>query len=39
MMATDEQKDKWLTLATQYKILGCYAQTELGHGEEYSLLN
>ncbi|KAK3103843.1 hypothetical protein FSP39_022372 [Pinctada imbricata] len=31
-LATDEQKAKWLTIAKQYKILGTYAQTELGHG-------
>ena len=37
MMASDEQKEKWLTLAMQYKILGTYAQTELGHGEGYTI--
>uniref|UniRef100_A0AAV1TQA9 Acyl-coenzyme A oxidase n=1 Tax=Peronospora matthiolae TaxID=2874970 RepID=A0AAV1TQA9_9STRA len=26
------QQAKWLPLAKQYKILGAYAQTELGHG-------
>ncbi|KAK3102591.1 hypothetical protein FSP39_012444 [Pinctada imbricata] len=31
-MTTEEQKAKWLTLAKQYKILGAYAQTEMGHG-------
>jgi len=30
--ATDEQKAKWLPLARSYSIIGCYAQTELGHG-------
>jgi acyl-CoA oxidase len=29
---TDEQKAKWLDAAKRYHILGCYAQTELGHG-------
>ena len=29
---TQEQKDKWLPLAANYDILGCYAQTEMGHG-------
>lgn len=29
---TDEQKEKWLTMALQYKIIGTYAQTEAGHG-------
>ncbi|XP_024984883.1 peroxisomal acyl-coenzyme A oxidase 1-like isoform X2 [Cynara cardunculus var. scolymus] len=29
---TEEQKKKWLPLAQKMKIIGCYAQTELGHG-------
>ncbi|KAM7494059.1 hypothetical protein LguiB_028668 [Lonicera macranthoides] len=29
---TDEQKEKWLPLAYKMQIIGCYAQTELGHG-------
>ncbi|EDV23301.1 uncharacterized protein TRIADDRAFT_27529 [Trichoplax adhaerens] len=29
---TEEQKRKWLPLAEDLKILGTYAQTELGHG-------
>lgn len=29
---SDEQLAKWLPLAKNYSILGCYAQTELGHG-------
>ncbi|XP_051115292.1 peroxisomal acyl-coenzyme A oxidase 1-like [Andrographis paniculata] len=29
---TDEQQEKWLPLAYKMKIIGCYAQTELGHG-------
>lgn len=29
---TDEQKQKWLSLARKMQIIGCYAQTELGHG-------
>jgi len=29
---TPEQQEKWLTQANDYKIIGCYAQTELGHG-------
>lgn len=28
----DKQRDKWLPLAKKFKILGAYAQTELGHG-------
>ncbi|KAJ4357979.1 uncharacterized protein N0V89_002556 [Didymosphaeria variabile] len=29
---TPEQQEKFLKPATDYKIIGCYAQTELGHG-------
>ncbi|KAF2872387.1 acyl-CoA dehydrogenase/oxidase C-terminal [Massariosphaeria phaeospora] len=29
---TPEQQEMFLTLANDYKIIGCYAQTELGHG-------
>lgn len=29
---TDEQKELWLNAALQFKIIGTYAQTELGHG-------
>ncbi|XP_010540819.1 PREDICTED: peroxisomal acyl-coenzyme A oxidase 1-like [Tarenaya hassleriana] len=29
---TDEQQQKWLSLANRMQIIGCYAQTELGHG-------
>ena len=29
---TEEQLQKWLPLATKMEIIGCYAQTELGHG-------
>ncbi|XP_073500740.1 peroxisomal acyl-coenzyme A oxidase 2 [Phyllobates terribilis] len=31
-LGTDEQISKWLPLASSYKIIGTYAQTELGHG-------
>ncbi|GLJ30784.1 hypothetical protein SUGI_0610720 [Cryptomeria japonica] len=30
--ASDEQQEEWLPLAYKMKIIGCYAQTELGHG-------
>jgi acyl-CoA oxidase len=30
--ANDEQKKAFLEPALRYKIIGCYAQTELGHG-------
>lgn len=29
---TDEQQQKWIPLAYKLQIIGCYAQTELGHG-------
>ncbi|GMJ15075.1 acyl-CoA oxidase 1 [Hibiscus trionum] len=29
---TEEQKAKWLPMAYKMQIIGCYAQTELGHG-------
>ncbi|KAF3668201.1 hypothetical protein T459_00658 [Capsicum annuum] len=29
---TDEQQKKWLPLAQKMQLIGCYAQTELGHG-------
>eukprot|EP00475_Leptophrys_vorax_P018391 TRINITY_DN2514_c0_g1_i2.p1 TRINITY_DN2514_c0_g1~~TRINITY_DN2514_c0_g1_i2.p1 ORF type:complete len:569 (+),score=167.08 TRINITY_DN2514_c0_g1_i2:69-1775(+) len=30
--ADDKQKDKWLPMCRSYKVIGTYAQTELGHG-------
>lgn len=30
--STDAQKAKWLTASTNLDIIGCYAQTEIGHG-------
>ncbi|CAB16864.2 Acyl-coenzyme A oxidase acox-1.2 [Caenorhabditis elegans] len=30
--ASDEQQEKWLERARRREIIGCYAQTELGHG-------
>ena len=30
---TEEQKAKWVPLSRDYKIIGAYAQTEMGHGE------
>ncbi|GJJ70708.1 acyl-CoA oxidase [Entomortierella parvispora] len=35
---TEEQIDKWIPPAEKYQILGCYAQTELGHGSNLSKL-
>jgi acyl-CoA oxidase len=28
------QRAKWLELAYDFKIMGCYAQTEMGHGSD-----
>lgn len=36
---TKEQKAKWLPLAQSNKIIGTYAQTELGHGKTLTLIN
>lgn len=30
--ATEEQQQEWLPLAYKLQIIGCYAQTEMGHG-------
>ena len=31
-MCSKEQQDKWLLKAKKCQMMGCYAQTELGHG-------
>ena len=31
-LASDEQNDWWLEKASKLEMVGCYAQTELGHG-------
>jgi acyl-CoA oxidase len=33
-MMTDEQLAKWMPLVKNHRIMGCYAQTELGHGSD-----
>ncbi|KAG0198288.1 acyl-coenzyme A oxidase [Mortierella sp. GBA30] len=35
---TEEQASYWLPLAEKHQIIGCYAQTELGHGSNLSEL-
>ncbi|NWR79065.1 ACOX2 oxidase, partial [Centropus unirufus] len=32
VLGSEKQIAKWIPLATQYQIIGSYAQTELGHG-------
>ena len=32
LQCSQEQKEKWLPLCESLEIVGCYAQTELGHG-------
>lgn len=36
-LGNDEQAETWGALAQQYKIHGCYAQTELGHGSNINV--
>ena len=31
-LASEEQKERWMPLINNLQFLGCYAQTELGHG-------
>jgi len=33
-LGSEKQVAHWIPLAQSYKILGCYAQTELGHGSD-----
>jgi alkylation response protein AidB-like acyl-CoA dehydrogenase len=37
--ATKEQKERWLPLAESLKIIGTYAQTEMGHGKAVYKIN
>lgn len=34
VLGSDEQKAKWNPLLKTYRTIGCYAQTELGHGSD-----
>ena len=33
-LGSEKQVAHWIPLAQSYKVLGCYAQTELGHGSD-----
>ena len=37
-MGDEEQKQHWMPLIARHKIIGCYAQTELGHGSNVASL-
>jgi len=34
LMGTEEHKAKYLEKCRTYEIVGCYAQTEIGHGSD-----
>ena len=38
VMGNQAQRLYWLDQIERHKILGCYAQTELGHGSDFSKL-
>lgn len=38
VFSTDAQRAKWHTKALNYDLIGCYAQTELGHGSDVAKL-
>lgn len=37
-LGTDRQIEKWVQQAQNFNIIGCYAQTELGHGSDVQSL-
>jgi acyl-CoA oxidase len=37
-LCDDEQQKKWLPLCRDWRMIGCYAQTELGHGSNVRAL-
>jgi acyl-CoA oxidase len=37
-LCDDEQQAKWLPLCRDWRVIGCYAQTELGHGSNVRAL-
>jgi len=37
-LCDEEQKAKWLPLCRDWKMIGCYAQTEVGHGSNVRAL-
>ena len=37
-LCDDEQRARWLPLCRDWRMIGCYAQTELGHGSNIRAL-
>lgn len=38
LLADEEQREKWLPKCYSFEVIGCYAQTELGHGSDLKSL-
>lgn len=38
MLGTETQKKEWLPMCLNHKMIGCYAQTEIGHGSDVQSL-
>mmetsp|Transcript_1248 Transcript_1248/g.3006 ORF Transcript_1248/g.3006 Transcript_1248/m.3006 type:complete len:705 (-) Transcript_1248:128-2242(-) len=37
-LCDDEQRSRWLPMCRDFKMIGCYAQTEIGHGSNIRAL-
>ena len=37
-LGDDEQNAKWMPMIKDVKMIGCYAQTELGHGSNVPVI-
>lgn len=38
-LGDEEQIAKWIPMIKGLKMIGCYAQTELGHGSNVAVIN
>ena len=38
LLGNEEQKEKWLKRSYNFEVIGCYGQTELGHGSNVQSL-